>query len=90
MSEIKREVFARQISPLLDEVYLICKQNDMSFLAYVHVPSEEHPTLTEGIGVMFNDAPPTMNKMCELVNQRPVIEHHPLPEAACDNDSVTS
>lgn len=78
----KREVFALHINPLLDEIYRVCDEHDMSFMAFVHVPTDQHPTLTESIGGLCDDAPPTMWKIKELVDTREVIETHPTPSEA--------
>jgi hypothetical protein len=90
MKMTKLEIFKAEIDPLMDQLYLTCKKHDMSMLAFVHTPTEEVPTLTQGVGVMFHDVPETMQKIVELVKTREVVEVHPTPVESCDNNSVTS
>lgn len=78
----KREVYKLHISPLLEEIYRICEEHDMSFMAFVHTPTDEYPTMTEGVGCLCEEAPQTMWKIKELVDTREVIDTHPLPSEA--------
>lgn len=86
----KKALFNSLVEPLLDQAYLLCKEHGMSFVALVHAATEEEPTLTHGIGALFEDAPQTLIKVLKLVNERPVVEEHALPDSECDNSSVNS
>jgi len=75
----EQQVYKAEIEPLLDKLYKVCHEHDLNMLAFVQVPREDAPTTTECFGHLNEQAAPTMLKMYDLANSRPVIETYDLP-----------